>query len=231
MISHLLALAILASSLPALAQEGEPPPSSDTPGTLAQYDFSLDYSDSSGNRLGFKAVNAEVENGAIQLNGVYESEKEGFTACTANIDALSYELFNLSLDFMVAPDRDKARNRMPIIVGGVAYRWLGVFVTDDNRLGLFLNNGKDAFQTELLIQPGRWYTLRLSFDYAARTCALALDNSDGVEIALPDDLELQVITDGMDRDKNFTFTDYSRGLAMHGMARNLLVEGYATTAE
>jgi hypothetical protein len=106
------------------------------------------------------------------------------------------------------------------------------FRCKDGLLELTLNNQKFTHRFEGVHLPtGHWHNLICAFDLERRTVVTFLDGEQLETVVLPDDFRLAIIdSPDVNKDKQFTFANYSNGSVFNGYADDLLVFGRALDA-
>jgi hypothetical protein len=196
---------------------------------LAHYTFAKDGGDRLGKSDTMELFNAKPADGTLYLNGGYENDSSvnGFVA-KAKINRFSYSRFTVAVDFK-GVDFDAPGNHH-ILMGGPSHRWLG-FESRGSRLALMLDNGSNVYLLrDSEIKTDGWNRLICSFNDrdGANGCVIRTQlNGQILEEIYPGArYQFRVVgTSVQERDKVFTFTNYSNGNAFHGYADNLMVFG------
>jgi uncharacterized protein YkwD len=143
---------------------------------------------------------------------------------------LNYEAFTATVRF-------KAQAFGPmtstILVGGKDYRWFALGRSPEGKLMVTLNNG--AFRQDLAdvtLSVGEWTTIGSAVDLKARAISVWINGKSAGEISLPEDFELSVIeSEAKDRDKVWTFTNYSVASTFHGWVDELILHNRVLSTE
>ncbi len=123
--------------------------------------------------------------------------------------------------------------KMPIVMGGTAYRWFGLGIDRSGKLELTLNNG--AFSkvlSDASLATGRWHRIAASVDVVRGRVIVALDGKLLEVVKLPADFVVNVLgTNREVSDRTFTFTNRGFGIGFHGFVRELRIFGRSMSAE
>lgn len=200
-------------------------------GLIAYFPFNGNGNDESGNGNTMSFTNTEFINDTLYLNGYYSYNYSSGYDATAYVSDLEYKTFTISLDFyslgfgLYNDPYDNVRDN--IITGGDYYRWFGLGY-DSGKLKLTLNN-QDFSHTfsNSSIDENKWHNVICSFDLANKKIITFLDGTKLEEISLDSGFNLDVITEGGDFDKLFTFTNYSNADTFYGYVDNFYIYNYA----
>lgn len=215
---------------------------------VASFPLAGDASDRARRGSEMDLIRTPFAGDSLFLNGEYEHGGSGGFRAIARIPGLAYQSLTFGLHFLPldfepakAPSRWQSwvaiaggffgwnpsfghSGHETIIVGGTSYRWLGYRQVDDT-LELTLNNQSFVHRfTNVTVQVGEWHSLVCTLDLEARRVATLFDGRRLPDVSLPADFRLEVI--GSERgaaDREFTFSNYSKGEAFHGYAAGLLV--------
>jgi TonB family protein len=190
-------------------------------GALSFYQFSGNGDDASGHGHDFITHHAVFLNDALRVNGIYDrSTPDGYRAQTPNIPELNYSNFTIATDFNT--DADAASR--PIVVGGIAYRWIEVRLSRMSQLEVALNNDTLVYPSGRIIQSGRWYNVAVALDLNAGKVRLSLDRQTVLDRQLPAGFRLEIINSPAETtDKVISLENYANGTAFKGMIRNLAI--------
>lgn len=153
-------------------------------------------------------ANPEVGSPLCQ-NGVYYLSEGGQDIRTPTISTLDASDFDIQVEFKIT---ELPTFRAPIIVGGVMYRWIAIYVDSSGTMGSKYS-GNVYNWTTTTIDPGVWYTAKLKFESGRLQMYL-----DGVLIQ-------DITADALITGGNLLFVtnDYSNGAALNGCIRNLII--------
>ena len=197
---------------------------------LARFPFNGDARDATGTGAAFQLKNTAFRDGALYLSGEYEhgTEGKGFHAVGAT-PALDYATFTVAMRFKAEAF---ASRKSTLLVGGTSYRWLVLGRSAEGRLTIGLNNRdfeREAPGTR--IATDRWYVVACGFDLPKHRLVSYLDGRKVLDIALPRNFQLRAITDRVEGDKVWTFTNYASGNVFHGVVDELIVYNRMLTSE
>jgi len=124
---------------------------------LADYPILTNLVDATGNNLDYTLTPgiSAPSNGICQTGG---NTDYGLSPVIANFDPTS---FQIELDFK-ANNIPGPINWTPIVIGGVSYRWIGLYWNYNGKLGFIYNNGNYT-ETAGNVVPGNWYTAVLKY--------------------------------------------------------------------
>ncbi len=180
---------------------------------LASYPLLSNTADASGNfgniSLSGNDVPPTVSNG-VCLNGIYILVAGGQNATTPNISTLTPTDFNFSVDFNVSAYNPSLGS--PIIMGGNAWRWGGIYLNPAGQIGVKYNNSYTVF-SNTTVPTGGWHNAVLT--YNGSTLQLFYDGNVVVSTSVAS------LTTGANY--NFQPTDYSNARAFNGCIRNLQI--------
>jgi len=199
-------------------------------GALAHFRFNSDARNAKAGKPDFQLRNVEFDDNSLYLSGRYEftAGAGGYRAVCETPDQ-TYEGFSVALRFKAEEFATRKRN---LITGGTAYRWFGLERSDAGNLTVTLNNA--AFEKEIdgaKLEAGKWIVVSCSVDAAKRRVVAALNGKKVADIDLPKDFEFDVAKlDAKDRDKQWSFTNYSNGKTFHGRVDELIIYDRALSA-
>ncbi len=196
---------------------------------IADFRFDGNPEDSTGTSGPIFLQNTEYMNDHLYLNGTYGvgfygSSDNGYTA-VARISNFQYETFTVSTDFYALKWGGEFPNDASnILTGGTSYRWLSLNWSD-GKLLLTLNNwGFSHLFDNTNLSENKWHNVICSFDLNNKIVITSLDGVILDRINLDDDFTLEILgSEAVDRDKEFTFTNYSNGDVFDGYVDNLKV--------
>ncbi len=195
------------------------------PNVIAHYEFEGNAAELNGTGFPFDLKNTEFENGALSLNGQYGNSGRGagggFQAI-ANTPNQNYESFTVAVRFKA--ESFGARNST-ILCGGRSYRWFEIGAGRGNSVGVSFNNHRVSHTFQgLTLRPGRWHRIGCAVDIPKKMVAMVLDNNRPEVFQLPADFKLDVVgSNAEERDKNWTFTNYSNANTFHGLVDELTI--------
>ncbi|HPF36463.1 MAG TPA: LamG domain-containing protein [Candidatus Krumholzibacteria bacterium] len=203
--SHLLPLLALILLATAAAAQ---------PSLLAHYTLDDTMADALGITGDAVSGNIVYEEGGVYINGLYPGDT-GDAAWyeTPDIVALDYAGFSFSVEFMIAAAPGIAR---PVVMGGGAYRWLGVDIDPDGVPFLTYLSGHHGPVASGPVTPGEWHTAAVTYDGTSAT--LIIDGVVAGSQAV--DLSPEWVNGGR---KGFTCLDSGTGRNFLGHLRNLRV--------
>ncbi|MCL4264248.1 MAG: protein kinase [Anaerolineae bacterium] len=127
---------------------------------VAHYPLTADATDVTGKQGAMTLTNAPFQNEAVYCNGIYPGSNDP-NACvisTPNLDDFNFGSFSIQIEF----NADEFR-RMPVVVGGRSFRWIGFELNADGSISLLTNNSNRESCTGAY-QPGEWHTALLTYD-------------------------------------------------------------------
>jgi hypothetical protein len=154
-------------------------------------------------------MNTPFAGGGIYCNGIYENgvDPNRSFAGTPSLSELNFNGFVMAVDFMVGTNR-----MAPILVGGSGWRWGGVHMMSDGRVGLLING--TAYAGTVACSTGVWHEAVFVYTASNRTAELYLDGQ------LAGRREA-VLNNGNDR--SICNTHGGNGTTFKGYLRNLRV--------
>lgn len=182
---------------------------------IAHYPLHVSADDTTGNYGPMQLKNAPFENGGIFLNGIGTEhlELDFSVAETPEIAALNFDAFAMSTEF----NTDSLHGN-PVLVGGLLWRWAGIWIRDDSLMNLRLNNKQDAYLSPLKWSPGMWHETGILVD--SDSVSLYLDGQLGVRVAA------ELVTGD---DRTIGYADGGLGTIFYGTVRNLKVYSKVAT--
>ncbi len=183
------------------------------PPVLARYTF-----EGAGPEPGATLSKTIQEKGSLVLNGEYEMRQPpGYKAVFPCPD-LDYAKFTVAV--RLRPERLYD----PLLVGGTAWRWLCLRWAGASALDVQANQ-KTLETLRVRITEGRWITLVLTCDLAAKELIVYANGKKEGTIKLEDGFQFSAMGTPRSSDKLFTFTNYSTGGAFKGEVDELVVFG------
>jgi hypothetical protein len=144
----------------------------------------------------------------ITLAGVYN----GDLAITPNLTSMNMNEFKLTADFSIAA---LPATRIPIIVGGNSFRWLGALIEPSGNLTLLYNN-TPTLATTVNCSVAAKHTVSIRYSAASQMASIYLDG------ALAGTQAIAALTHG--DNKNIGTTNYGNGSAFKGTLYRLKVD-------
>jgi uncharacterized delta-60 repeat protein len=192
---------------------------------LSDFTFDSTALDAFGNSPPAELVNTVFTNHALYLNGIYGFGTPDAFSVVARVPGLSYNAFTVAVDFYPF---DFLAEHNTMLVGGRGYRWLS-FRTSGGNLQLTLNNQSWNFVfTNAPVSLNAWHKVVCAIDVAQQKVITFLDSTRLEDIYLGPGFQFEVVgTPYEETDKEFTFSNYSNGMAYYGLAANLTVFGRA----
>lgn len=185
-------------------------PESDEDGLvlIAHYPLDNSASDITGNNGDMELLNIPFEDGGIYSDGTYFYDDENPNhAQTPIIEYFNFASFVVDFEFKIV-----ASERQPIIIAGRTGRWIGLVINHDGYAQLLHNNSL-VDSSQIPIEPGRWYTAKIS--YAEGVGSIYIDG----ELGASDEFSI----DPVRRRAEFMTTNFSNGTALRGWLRNLRI--------
>jgi hypothetical protein len=186
---------------------------------LAFYTLNNTAQDFQNNYPNMILYNAPFSNGGVYCNGIYKySGTNNYCLIeTPLLSGFNYENFAISVDFNVSeyPNHD----RMPVIVGGNLYRWMGAYLTSNGRVGLQYNNHY-YMVCNVSYSLNTWHNIRIV--YNGVTGSIYFDNQHACSATFS-------IRTGGDGEKQISTTNFSIGETLKGTIRNLKIFKTAIT--
>lgn len=190
---------------------------------LAHFRFDGEIRDESERSVSPELKNVELWNNTLYLNGEYthSNSPNAYTAIFPT-PQLDYSEFSIAISFQ--PESLANRN---VLTGGPGYRWFGLRVSGDGNLEITLNNQRQAFELqEASLKERQWTTVVCSCNLHERRIRVTVDGGRIERIDLPEDFQFGVASsNASERDKRWTFTNYSNGTVFHGLVDELTVFG------
>jgi hypothetical protein len=206
---------------------GDDPPQAEA---LARFCFNGDAKDETRNNPHFELNNTQFKNNALYLNGIYDGgNKNGYRAI-CKTPKLDYTQFTVAIRFKAEEFGQRKDN---LFTGGIAYRWFGMSRSAAGNLTITLNNGRFAHEIKgAAIDPGKWIVIACGVDLGKRRIAVYVNGKEAADIELPKDFRLAIMdSDAKDRDKVWSFTNYSNANAFHGLVDELIIYGKMLSAK
>jgi hypothetical protein len=226
MLMHLVALFGLCVFLPISRGEDKP-----AAGSLAHFRFKGDAKDANKGNPEFELKNTEFKDDALYLNGIYEhnGKNDGYRA-VCKTPQLDYNKFTVAIRFKA---EEFGEHKSNLFTGGTSHRWFGMNRSAEGNLTITLNNQEFSHEIkDAGLEQGKWTVVACGVDLAARKVMVYLNGKQVATIDLPADFKLRVIeSDAKDRDKVWSFTNYSNGTVFHGLVDELIIYGKMLSAE
>ena len=201
------------------------------PAPLAQFRFNGNAKDENKANPAFQLKNTQFKDNALYLNGEYEYRQPGngyHAVCKT--PKLNYQEFTVALRFKA---EDFGPDKTNLLTGGTACRWFGMNRSEAGNLTITLNN--QSFTHEIkdaALEKGKWTMVACGVDVSARKVVVYLNGKKTADIDLPKDFKLEVIdTAFKDRDKQWSFANYSNGNVFHGLIGGLVIYGKMLSPE
>jgi len=189
------------------------------PGAIARFRFRGNTEDESqsGSASQFQQTGAQITKDGLYLNGVYYSYH-----AIAQTPKLNYDAFTVVLGFDA---HSFEQGRSNLVTGGRSHRWFGLHRSGAGNLTVTFNNQR--FSREIVgaaLQPGRPTVVACGVDLPNKKVLVYLDGAKVGEIDLPDHFQLEVVdSDAKERDKVWSFANYSNAQAFHGLVTELTI--------
>ncbi|WP_436715885.1 hypothetical protein U8335_27160 [Roseiconus lacunae] len=193
------------------------------PNVIAHYEFEGNADELNGTGSAFDLKNTQFYNGSLVLNGQYEhsGKPTGFRAIASTPDQ-NYQSFTIAIRFKAQAFSERNRT---ILCGGTSYRWFHIGVGPGNALKIELNNRRTThtFQN-LKLYPGRWHQIACAVDVQKGFVAVVLDKNRAEVFRLPTGFQFDVVnSNAAERDKKWTFTNYSYANTFYGLIEELTI--------
>ena len=186
---------------------------------LAHYPLLSNGNDITGQLDPMTLINTVFKDGGIYCNGIYRGmdphpyQPNGSNAETPILSKSIFNSFSLSVDFKAygyPPDGQ----RMPVIVGGDWYRWIGIVLLNDGTIALLYNNEnyeKSSFHYSI----NNWYTALVTYD--GNNCKLYINGQ------LIVSSNFNIIHDTDPSDFTFSTTNFGCGETFWGILKDLYI--------
>ncbi len=127
---------------------------------VAHYPLTENAADVTGKQANATLTNAPFQNDGIYCNGIYpgSTDPNACTISTPNLNGFSFNSFSIQIEF----NADEFR-RMPVVVGGRSFRWMGFELNADGSISLLTNNSNREACAGAY-QPGQWHTALITYD-------------------------------------------------------------------
>ena len=173
----------------------------------------------------FELRNTEFIDNALYLNGIYEGNSPDGYHAMAKTPGLNYSRFSVAVRFR---PESFGSGKTNILTGGTAARWFGIARSPAGRLTITLNN--QAFLHEVAkvaIVEGKWTGIACAIDLQQGNVVVYADGEQADEFTLPPGFKLAIIGNKRfeERDKVWTFSNYSNGNVFCGLVDEFLVYG------
>lgn len=175
---------------------------------------------------------AAQHDGILELDGSYE-HGNGVKKTRAVLKTPSLDYHAFTIVVRLRPD-DIDRAHCTLVMGGTSFRWLGLEASPEGDLSLTMNN--HSFMQPVpgvKIAANRWVTLAISLDLESKQAAVYADARRAAVIPLPPDFQFNVFSDSAteQRDKVWTFADYSNARTFKGAVDEFQLYGSVLTSE
>jgi len=225
------ALVLLAMALPfsAFAQsqlpESAPTPNAVNLELIADFPLTENGDDSLSRNPGLST--ADIVSGALFSDSGYRWQPGHPMKAVATINDLNYESFTVSVDLKPIAYTSELST---LLVGGTDFRWISLR-NNQGRLELAFNNGSYVASLRTIsnvqvntIPTGEWSNIILSLNLSRKIAIVSVNGVMLKPVRLPSQFALEVVSSqGGQKDKRFTFTDYRNANTYNGYARNLRV--------
>ncbi|HUM70593.1 MAG TPA: hypothetical protein PLK31_17305, partial [Chloroflexota bacterium] len=127
---------------------------------VAHYPLADNATDVTGKQANMTLTNAPFQNEGVYCNGIYPGSTDP-NACvisTPNLNDFAFNSFSIQIEF----NADEFR-RMPVVVGGRSFRWMGFELNADGSISLLTNNSNRE-PCSGAYQPGQWHTALITYD-------------------------------------------------------------------
>ncbi|MCF6170445.1 MAG: T9SS type A sorting domain-containing protein [Bacteroidales bacterium] len=184
---------------------------------LANYPLVSDAADATGNNDDILLRNAPFENGGVYSNGIYyNSDTSGSDIISPLINDFNFDDFTLKLEFRVAEYPEFSK---PVFIGGMLWRWIGVYLDEQGRLALMANDHGDFFQTNTVAGLDSWHSVTLTYNRPLKQLSLYFNGNLLIEELMPllehnNDSRFLNAHAGI----GFTFKGYWRNLKIYNAA-------------
>lgn len=149
---------------------------------LAHYPLVTDGIDLSGNNEEMTLENTVFQDGGIYSNGIYiGSDTTGSLIQTPNIIDFNFDDFTVSLEFKID---SFPTGRMPIIIAGPSWRWLGAYLEDDH-IAFMANDFEEYIVTDKVPQLNLWNTIQLSYSKQYKQVVMYFNGILVTELEIP----------------------------------------------
>jgi eukaryotic-like serine/threonine-protein kinase len=175
---------------------------------VAHYPLTEDAVDVSGKQANATLENAPFVDESVYCNGIY-SGSGASNACvisTPTLNGFDFNSFSIEVEFNAAVLR-----RMPVVVGGRSFRWIGFELNQDGSISLLYNNSNRE-SCSVSYEVDEWYTALLTYD--GSQARLYLDGELGCTVSFN-------LNHGNDRD--VSVINYSNGTIFMGNVRELKI--------
>ena len=179
---------------------------------IADYPLSSDLADITGTYGDFNVGNAPFQDGGIYFNGIFGGTNGSFGQ-SVEITGLDLDALIFSFDFKIL-EAVPTGIEMPIFIGGLSWRWLGVFANDQGQVYFKHSNTSFPSTGNAPIVPDVFYNVIVTYDQVSGLAKMYMDN---VEVAS------EAVTLVHGNDKQFSVTDGSVGTILKGVIRNVRI--------
>lgn len=178
--------------------------------------------------IGRESAELELKNIAfsadtLYLNGQYEFDTSGVGyRAICNTPTFNYRAFTVIITFKA---EDFAEGKTNILIGGTSYRWFEMKRGESENLIITFNNQRLVYEVEnALLEAGIWTTVACSVDVSAQKILVYVNSRKNAEFDLPKDFTLRVVgSTAEEKDKNWSFTNYSNSNVFHGFVDELIL--------
>lgn len=192
---------------------------------LAHFRFDGNAKDENPQYPEFELKNTQFKDNALFLNGKYgDSALAGGYRAVCKTHKLVYSAFTVAMRFKAEQFGPKKSH---LFCGGTSYRWFSAKRSSNGNLSIEFNN--HSFSRQIVgaqIEARKWTVLACGVDLPARKVVVYLDRQRVADIELPENFKLRVIdSDAKEKEKNWSFSDYSNGDVFQGLIDELIVYG------
>ncbi len=182
---------------------------------IAYYPLTATPNDTTGHLGPMQLTNAPFREGSLYCNGVYF----GDSACWATTPLLPpsiFQAFTVSVKFKVdSLPFNNVWDEAPVLMGGVACRWMGGMVRSDSTVAIRYNNSYTQ-PSSLHYSLHTWHEMMFSYDTSRALGCLYLDSTFACSVVFAMD-------HGSVYDATFGVNDCSRGTTFRGSLKDLKI--------
>ncbi len=190
---------------------------------MAHFTFNGNAKNTGKERAEFELKNVAFNTDTLYLNGQYEfdSSEIGYRA-VCKTPNFNYAAFTVALTFKAEEFTERKTN---IFVGGTSHRWFEMKRGESGDLIITFNNHNLSYEvTNASLAAGKWTTVACGVDFSAHKILVYINRIKSAEFDLPKDFKLRVIgSTAEERDKNWSFTNYSNSNVFHGFVDELIL--------
>ncbi len=200
---------------------------------LAHFRFNGDGKDQNKDNPEFELTNTQFKDNALYINGEYDlgNNPNGGYRAVCKTPKLDYTKFTVAIRFKPEEFDGQKTN---LFTGGTSYRWFGMHRSVDGNLTITLNNQVFSYEIKAnALETGKWTVVACGFDLSSRKIVVYFNGKKTADVDLPKDFKLEVIDSKVkDKDKVWSFTNYSNAQVFHGLVDELIIyEKMLTTEE